>query len=193
VPDDVRRKLGRLGLLALLGFCGACSGWGKDCHESTVYETDRQGSGTLVYGDPPISVPYGGELGWSVLPCMQAGVACTKVTMGAGAADYPGGGPFRMEVSIVNLRNGGTVALPSSDVAVKAFVDRLYSNEPGDGGARTEYLTVISGLIRVTVWQDNLEADYSMVFSRPSGGQVELRDVHAAELNGKYKKEEICY
>jgi hypothetical protein len=123
---------------------------------------------------------------------MQKGTACTKVTLGQGAADHPGGGPFRMEISIEKLQNGEAVVLPSSDVRIKAFVDRIYANEPWDGGAETEYLVLVSGSLKVTVWQDNFEADYSMVFSRPSGGQVELRDVHAAELNGKFKKQEFC-
>ena len=87
--------------------------------------------GTVTYGQPPISHPFGAAPDPSSYPCMQAPTTCSLVSFDAGS------GAVTIRVTIGPFQNGQIVTLPSSNVRVTAsFYDAVRrSIIPYDGGA----------------------------------------------------------
>ena len=167
----------------------ACSGCvGKDCNTGKSYDGYVPPSqGTLTYGQPPVSQPFGGGAGASVFPCMQAPDTCTTLSFGWD------GGPLPLKVTIAPLRNGQVITLPSPDVTVIASLDKRYADLPHDAGSYWEDLTLVTGSLSVTVTLNNFDAHFDMRFTRPDGETVVIQNARAALLNATWTESTTCF
>ena len=140
-------------------FCADCNN-GPDCNTGKAYDGSvPPAEGTVTYGQPPISQPFGGSPGPSAYPCMQAPEACASVSFGSDSGELP------VEITVAPLRNGQVIALPSPNVRVTASLNDAYAGIPYDGGAAREVLTLVSGTITVTVSLNNFDARFDMTFT----------------------------
>ena len=168
-------------------FCTDCNN-GEDCTTGKAYYGSvPPAEGTVSYGQPPVSQPFGGSPGPSVYQCMQAPDACASVSFGSDSGAFP------IEVTVAPLQNGQVITLPSPDVTVTASLNDAYAGIPYDGGAAREALTLVSGTITVTVSLNNFDAHFDMTFTRPNGGAVVIQNARAAMLNATSTETTTCY
>ncbi len=169
-------------------FCAGCNN-GTDCHTGKLYYGSLPPvQGTVTYGQPPVSQPFGGLPDASSYPCMQAPTTCSLVSFGAGS------GAVTIAVTVAPFHNGQVIALPSPDVTVTASLNDAYAGIiPYDGGAWQEALTLVSGTLTVTVSLNNFDAHFDMTFTRPNGGAVVIQNARAAMLNATSTETTTCY
>ncbi|MGA7744112.1 MAG: hypothetical protein WBP56_22730 [Polyangia bacterium] len=168
-------------------FCTDCNN-GEDCTTGKAYYGSvPPAEGTVSYGQPPVSQPFGGSPGPSVYQCMQAPDACASVSFGSDSGAFP------IEVTVAPLQNGQVITLPSPDVTVTASLNDAYAGIPYDGGAAREALTLVSGTITVTVSLNNFDAHFDMTFTRPDGEPVVIQNGRMAMLNATWTETTTCY
>ena len=168
-------------------FCTDCS-YGKDCNTGKSYGGSLPPvEGTVTYGQPPVSQPFGAVPDPSSYPCMQAPATCTSVSFGCR------GGAVNLDVTIARFQTGQIVTLPSPDVTVTASFDERYAGVPYDGGAYLEDLTLISGSLNVTVTLNNFDGYFNMTFARPNGGSLVIQNARVALLDAKWTENTTCY
>jgi hypothetical protein len=183
--DSLSMILGSLMVVAAL--FGGCS-YGKDCETNKTYEGSfPPAQGTLTYGTPAVSIPFGFGPGSDVYACMQAPSTCASVSFGVE------GGPLPIQVKVSALENGKTVALPSPNVVVSAQLNDVFLGLYYDGGVYQESLTLIAGSITVTVSLNNFDSRFDMTFTSANGSEVLIDNGRAAVLNAIWSQQTSCH
>jgi hypothetical protein len=174
-------------LVVVAAFFGGCSS-GKDCQTYKTYEGSvPPAQGTLTYGTPAVTIPFGFGPGTDVYACMQAPSSCTSVSFGLN------NGPLPIQVNVSTLENGKTVALPSPNVAVSAQLNDALLGLSHDSGVYQESLTLITGSITVTVSLNNFDSRFDMTFSSANGSGVLIQNGRAAMLDATWSQQTVCH
>lgn len=172
----------------MAALCGIACTSGQDCQTVTAYVGYTSPNvGTVTYGQPSITKPFGSLANPAPTACMQAPGTCGSASFGAW------GGPVYVAVSATPLRDGQAVALPSPEVSISAYLDDGFAGLPYDGGANRETLTLISGSISIMISLNNFEAQFDMTFARPGGDPVVIQNGHASMLNADMETSTNCH
>lgn len=177
-----------VGSLFAMGLVAVGCDYGK-CQTVRGYGGNRAIGGTVTYGSPPRTLKIDqGAPEESGVKCMQGPSSCSAFSISI----LPGGVPLKAEIDLQPFHNGETVALPSPDVSVAAWLDDIDAGLPYDAGASDEPLTLVSGTVTVTVTLNNFDAVFDMVFSRANGEAVTVRNGRIAALNASWSTSQIC-